>query len=314
MIKLVELFGGIGAVRKALERENIEFESVGYVELDKNACKSYNAIYNENYSPMSVCDYHLPEEQIDLLVSGSPCTSFSTVGKRDGGVEGSGTESSLMWETVRVIREAKNKPKVIIWENVENVLNYPEYKQYIDALNKLGYVSSYKVLNSLDFGIPQTRNRVFTISILNGSEFDFDKVQRTPTVNIDKFIDRNFYSDKYRVADRTMKIQFGELPNNPFNGRNMIVGDYVRTIVSNYGKVPTSNIVVVGDKYRHLTEKESWLLMGFDKSDFEKAQALYPQRYINGRECMCGILFRQAGNSIVVQVLQAILRELKQYF
>lgn len=314
MIKLVELFGGIGAVRKALERENIEFESVGYVEIDKNACKSYNAIYNENYSPMSVCDYHLPEEQIDLLVSGSPCVSFSAVGKRDGGVEGSGTESSLMWETVRVIREAKNKPKVIIWENVENVLNYPEYKQYIDALNKLGYVSSYKVLNSLDFGIPQTRNRVFTISILNGSEFDFDKVQRTPTVNIDNFIDRNFYSDKYRVADRTMKIQFGELPNNPFNGRNMIVGDYVRTIVSNYGKVPTSNIVVVGDKYRHLTEKESWLLMGFDESDFEKAQALYPQRYINGRECMCGILFRQAGNSIVVQVLQAILRELKQYF
>ena len=73
MIKLVELFGGIGAVRKALERENIEFESAGYVEIDKNACKSYNAIFNENYSPMSVCDYHLPEEQIDLLVHGSPC-------------------------------------------------------------------------------------------------------------------------------------------------------------------------------------------------------------------------------------------------
>ena len=91
MIKLVELFGGIGAVRKALERENIEFESVGYVEIDKNACKSYNALYNENYSPMSVCDYHLPEEQIDLLVHGSSCISFSTAGKRDGGAEGSGT-------------------------------------------------------------------------------------------------------------------------------------------------------------------------------------------------------------------------------
>lgn len=314
MIKLVELFGGIGAVRKALERENIEFESVGYVEIDKNACKSYNALYNENYSPMSVCDYHLPEEQIDLLVHGSPCLNFSMIGLRTGGMEGSGTESSLMWETVRIIRESKHKPKIIIWENVENTLNYPEYSQYIDALDKLGYVSSYKVLNSLDFGIPQTRNRVFTVSILNGKEFNFDNLQTTPMEDINKFIDRNFYSDKYRVADRTMAIQFGKLPKNPFNGRNMLVGDYARTIVSNYAKVPTSNILAVGDKYRHITEKESWLLMGFDESDFEKAQALYPQRYIGGKECMCGILYRQAGNSIVVPVLQAIVRELKQYF
>lgn len=314
MIKLVELFGGIGAVRKALERENIEFESVGYVEIDKNACKSYNALYNENYSPMSVCDYHLPDEQIDLLVHGSPCTNFSSVGLRTGGVEGSGTESSLMWETVRIIREAKNKPKIIVWENVENTLNYPEYNQYIEVLKELGYVSSYKVLNSLDFGIPQTRNRVFTVSILNGDAFNFDNLQTTPMENIDKFVDRTFYSDKYRVADRTMAIQFGKLPNNPFNGRNMLVGDYARTIVSNYAKVPTSNILAVGDRYRHITEKESWLLMGFDEADFEKAQALYPQRYIGGKECMCGILYRQAGNSIVVQVLQAIIRELKQYF
>ena len=314
MIKLVELFGGIGAVRKALERENIEFESAGYVEIDKNACKSYNAIFNENYSPMSVCDYHLPEEQIDLLVHGSPCTQFSTAGLRTGGVEGSGTESSLMWETVRIIREADYKPKIVIWENVENTMNYPEYSQYIDALNELGYVSSYKVLNSLDFGIPQTRNRVFTVSILNGDAFNFDNLQTTPMENIDKFVDRTFYSDKYRVADRTLAVQFGKLPNNPFNGRNMLVGDYARTIVSNYAKVPTSNILAVGDKYRHITEKESWLLMGFDESDFEKAQALYPQRYISGKECMCGILYRQAGNSIVVQVLQAIIRELKQYF
>lgn len=242
------------------------------------------------------------------------CTQFSTAGLRTGGVEGSGTESSLMWETVRIIREADYKPKIVIWENVENTMNYPEYSQYIDALNELGYVSSYKVLNSLDFGIPQTRNRVFTVSILNGDAFNFDNLQTTPMENIDKFVDRTFYSDKYRVADRTLAVQFGKLPNNPFNGRNMLVGDYARTIVSNYAKVPTSNILAVGDKYRHITEKESWLLMGFDESDFEKAQALYPQRYIGGKECMCGILYRQAGNSIVVQVLQAIIRELKQYF
>ena len=63
---------------------------------------------------MSVCDYHLPDEQIDLLVTGSPCTSFSSMGLRTGGVEGSGTVSSLMWETVRIVREAKYKPKIVL--------------------------------------------------------------------------------------------------------------------------------------------------------------------------------------------------------
>lgn len=95
---------------------------------------------------------------------------------------------------------------------------------------------------------------------------------------------------------------------------NCLDSDYEISYVANYAKVPSSNIVAVGDKYRHITEKESWLLMGFDESDFAKAHALYPQRYIGGKECMCGILYRQAGNSIVVPVLQAIVRELKQYF
>lgn len=128
MIKIVELFGGIGAVRKALDREHIEYQSVGYVEIDKNACKSYNAIFSENYSPMSVCDYHLPEEQVDLLVTGSPCTQFSAIGLRTGGEEGSGTESSLMWETVRIVREAKYKPKIVLWENVAVTTKYLNIK------------------------------------------------------------------------------------------------------------------------------------------------------------------------------------------
>lgn len=114
MIKIVELFGGIGAVRKALDRENIEYKSVGYVEIDKNTCKSYNAIFSENYSPIDICDYHLPDEQIDLLMQASPCTNFSSSGLRTGGVEGSGTASSLMWEVVRIVREAKYKPKIVL--------------------------------------------------------------------------------------------------------------------------------------------------------------------------------------------------------
>lgn len=66
-----------------------------------------------------------------------------------------------MWETVRAIREAKYKPKIVLWENVAVTTKYPEYQRYLKKMGELGYTNSFKILNSLDFGIPQTRNRVF---------------------------------------------------------------------------------------------------------------------------------------------------------
>lgn len=314
MIKIVELFGGIGAVRKALERENIEFESVGYVEIDKNACKSYNALYNENYSPMSVCDYHLPDYQIDLLIHGSPCQSFSSFGLKKGGVEGSGTTSSLMWETVRAIREAKYKPKIVLWENVAVTTKYPEYQRYLEKMKELGYTNSFKILNSLDFGIPQTRNRVFTISILGDKKFDFDNLETKPMKPLEEILEKDVDWNKYKVADRTIKIMLGEMPNNPYNGRKMLVRNYLKTLTTKPDQVPNVNIFKSEDgKYRHLTELESWRGMGFDDEDFYKCRELYPVRYIRGKECKCGILYKQAGNSIVVDVLQAIVKELIKY-
>lgn len=313
MIKIVELFGGIGAVRKALDREHIEYQSVGYVEIDKNACKSYNAIFSENYSPMSVCDYHLPEEQVDLLVTGSPCTQFSAMGLRTGGEEGSGTESSLMWETVRIVREAKYKPKIVLWENVAVTTKYPEYQRYLDKMEELGYTNSFKILNSLDFGIPQTRNRVFTISILGDKKFDFSNLETKPMKPLEEILEKEVDWNKYKVADRTIKIMLGEMPGNPYNGRKRMLVEkgYIKTITTKPDQVPNVNIFKSEDgKYRHLTELESWRGMGFDDEDFYKCRELYPTRYIRGKECKCGILYKQAGNSIVVDVLQAIVKEL----
>lgn len=119
VLKCVELFGGIGAFRKALIKQNIPHEILDYVEIDKNAVKSYNALYDEQYEPKSVVDYHLPNETIDILMYGSPCQDFSNIGLKQGGEEGSGTRSSLLFETVRIVKEAQIKPRWIIWENVK---------------------------------------------------------------------------------------------------------------------------------------------------------------------------------------------------
>ena len=97
---------------------------------------------------------------------GSPCQDFSLAGKQAGGDEGSGTRSSLMYETIRIVE--KLKPKYVIWENVKNVISkrhIHNFNEYINKMDELGYTNYYQVLNAKDYGIPQNRERVFTISI-----------------------------------------------------------------------------------------------------------------------------------------------------
>ena len=110
-IRLLELFGGIGACSSALDRLNIDYEIVDYVEIDKYAVASYNAIHNTNFEPSDICNYD-KDIQVDLIMHGSPCQDFSLAGKQAGGDKDSGTRSSLMYETLRIVE--KLKPKYVI--------------------------------------------------------------------------------------------------------------------------------------------------------------------------------------------------------
>lgn len=139
------------------------------------------------------------EMDVDLLVHGSPCQAFSKAGKGEGGAKGSGTSSSLLWESVRIIGECK--PKFIVWENVRNALskvekkdgspsNYEVVMQYIEELNEMGYKSSYKVLNAKDFTIPQNRERVFIVSHLDEEvDFSFENIIRNELDKLSNYID-----------------------------------------------------------------------------------------------------------------------------
>lgn len=103
-LNVLELFGGIGAIKKALIRQKIPHKTVDYVEIDKNCVKSYNTLYDGEFEPTSIVDYHPPDERIDLLMHGSPCQYFSRSGLKKGGTKGSGTRSSLLFETIRIYR------------------------------------------------------------------------------------------------------------------------------------------------------------------------------------------------------------------
>ena len=158
-LKVLELFGGIGACSKALKRLGIDYEIADYVEIDKYAVKSFNAIHNTNFEPQDICEWD-KDIEVDLIMHGSPCQDFSTCGKQAGGDEGSGTRSSLMYETIRIVE--KLKPKYVIWENVRGLLNKNNkhnFENYLNKMKELGYVNSYQLLNARNFGIPQDPNR-----------------------------------------------------------------------------------------------------------------------------------------------------------
>ena len=205
MIKILELFGGIGACSKALERLGIEYEIADYVEIDKYAVKSFNAIHNTNFEPQDIKQWDKKIE-VDLVMHGSPCQDFSLAGKQAGGDEGSGTRSSLMYETIRIVENLK--PKYVIWENVKNVISKKHihnFNKYINRMLELGYISYYQVLNAKDYGIPQNRERVFTISIrkdLNQS-FEFPKKQELKLKLKDMLEDE--VDEKYFLSDKMIK-------------------------------------------------------------------------------------------------------------
>lgn len=204
MIKILELFGGIGAPRKALVNLGVEHKSIDYVEWNEKAVRTYNAMFDNRYKAESVVGYSL---QPDILVHGSPCQDFSIGGKQYGGNVEDGTRSSLMFETIKIIENLGIwKPKVVIWENVKNVFSKKHlgaFQHYLKDLEKLGYTNSYEILDARDFGIPQARERVFTISLLDGSKFDFSKLKKSIMQPIENFLEENV-TELYKVKQPSM--------------------------------------------------------------------------------------------------------------
>ena len=385
MLKVLELFAGIGACSKALERLGIEHEIVDAVEIDKYAITSFNAIHGTNFEVQDITNWDKNIE-VDLIMHGSPCQDFSVAGRQAGGDVGSGTRSSLMYETVRIV--GKIRPKYVVWENVKNLLSKKHkhnFDAYIETMNILGYNSYYQVLNAKDYSIPQNRERVFTISIrkdIDDKSFTFpekEELKLRLKDMLEEQVDEKYYlsdtgiiyfqkqaekrgenladyndgrmltvahgqsvgSNKDLSICPTLDTQFSNnwrgvvlepkceqvekilIKNNTKKGYlEAYPGDGVYTnITTKRGTVQPQTIqtittlqdkgVVLDDlKIRKLTTKECWRLMGFDDEDFEKARESLNNKFYKGRDKANSQLYKQAGNSIVVNVLERIFNNL----
>lgn len=388
-LKVLELFAGIGACSKALENLKIPHEIVDAVEIDKFAIQSFNAIHNTNFEPQDICEWD-KDIEVDLIMHGSPCQDFSLAGKQAGGDKDSGTRSSLMYETLRIVE--KLKPKYVIWENVKNILSQRHvhnWDAYANFMEELGYTNYCQLLNAKDYGVPQNRERVFTISIKDyydkeyncylARNFRFPNPQplnKTLKDILEPNVDEKYYLTQQKI-DMISKWKGFEKPLNKIMSKNTICStlttrsgadcnsmkliydgynsrirkdqNTIGTLTTNCGvgnirtgwkiitankkgydiakdgdgidlsypnsktrrgrvghgvakTIPTSNSqgVVDGIRIRKLTPKECWRLMGFDDVSFKKAEKINSNSQ----------LYKQAGNSIVVDVLEAIIKNL----
>ena len=343
-MNFLDLFAGIGGFRLGMERAG--HKCVGYCEIDKYARLSYNAIHDtkgeidyKDITEVTNEEFRQLRGKVDVICGGFPCQAFSIAGNQLGFEDARGT---LFYEIARAAEQIK--PRYLFLENVRNLLSHDKGKTFermLKILDELGYDAEWQVLNSKNFGVPQNRERVFIVGHLRGEctyrvfpirgkdeKFNTDgeinqvgnigksdnfggnpQVTRvydingiSPTLNTmqgggrePKILVREATKQGYAVADVGDSINFSHPNSKPRRGR---VG---KNIANTLLTSDEQGVVLSDYKIRKLTPRECWRLQGFPDWAFDKAQEVNSNSQ----------LYKQAGNSVTVNVIEEIAKRLK---
>lgn len=217
-IRLIELFGGIGAQAMALRNIGANFEHYKLVEFDKYPCASYNAIHGTNFEPTDIRNVTWKDlnvvdtDKYDYIMTySSPCQDLSNAGLQRGMSDGGGTRSGLVWEVKRILLELKEHsslPQILLMENVV-AIHQEKFQKDFDAwqefLRTLGYSNYMQDLNAKDYGVAQNRDRMFLVSILGNWNYEFpEKIPLTKCIKdyLEDEVDEKFYVN----TDRAMEL------------------------------------------------------------------------------------------------------------
>ena len=379
MIRVFEAFTGYGSQSIALRNLGIEHEVVAISEIDKYAIKAYEAIHGPVLNLGDICKID-PKDipQHDLFTYSFPCQDLSVAGKRAG--LGKGTRSGLLYECEKIIEHCR--PKYLLLENVKNLVGKkfkPQFEEWLEYLEGLGYTNYWQVLNAKNYGVPQNRERVFVVSVLGEHKpYEFPKAMPLDKCIADILEDE--VAEKYYLSDEVLRKfkpnkNFLTQKDNPVaeskildvefikkseDGKKhqsntvihedylmrtltacdwkppqLIITDVIKEVSSTSttnkgegqkiiceqrsdeglrffkdnicGTIRTINSggdkrVIEGDfKIRKLTPRECFRLMGMRDDDIDKIQ----QAGISNSQ-----QYKMAGNSIVVDVLEAIFKNL----
>lgn len=326
-IRLIELFAGIGAQAKALERIGVPFEHYRICEFDKYAVKSYNAIHGTNFetsdirtitaNDLGIVD---TDKYCYIMTYSFPCTDLSVAGKQMGMSKGTQTRSGLLWEVERLLKEMKELPQILLMENVPQVIgqkNIKDFADWIAFLDTLGYKSKWQVLNAKDFNVPQNRERCYMVSALGNYYYEFPcgkGCEKRLKDILEKKVNEKYYlhekvifiKQRLNDEDTVAKIILAAMIESEKYGGY----EQSRRVYNSNGIAPTLHTcggghlelkIIEKNCIRKLTPREYLRLMDFDDEDFDKIKvALISDSQV----------YKQAGNSIVVAVLQAIFNQM----
>ncbi|HEM3661909.1 TPA: DNA cytosine methyltransferase [Streptococcus suis] len=339
-MKFLDLFAGIGGFRLGMERAG--HVCVGFCEIDPFARKSYKAIHDtegefEFHDITAVTDESVRGiGRVDVICGGFPCQAFSIAGKRAGFED---TRGTLFFEIARFASILR--PKYLFLENVTGLLNHDNgntFETILGALDELGYDAEWQVFNSKNFGVPQNRERVFIIGHLRGAggraifpfrggDKEIGSLQGQSTNTITARYGEAQGSGSYIIEGQQPKIiqrghgynQGGEhditltLTSNSWQENNHVkvydfynrkTKDEVGTLTASghQGNTKAGTFGILdGIRIRKLTPRECWRLQGFPDWAFDKAQAVNSNSQ----------LYKQAGNSVTVNVVEAIAKRLE---
>ena len=329
-MNFLDLFAGIGGFRLGMERGG--HKCVGFCEIDKFARLSYKAMHSTG----NEIEYHDIKEvtneefrklrgKVDIICGGFPCQAFSIAGKQLGFEDARGT---LFYEIARATKEIK--PRYLLLENVRNLLSHDKgqtFTRILKILDELGYDAEWQVLNSKNFGVPQNRERVFIIGHLRGEctyrvfpiRDSTKQINELPRKRITTNTLTARYTAKgngsYVIESKQKKValvkeatkqgyaiaNIGDSINLSHPNSKTRRGRVGKKIANTLLTTDEQGVVLSDYKIRKLTPKECWRLQGFPDELFDKAQEVNSNSQ----------LYKQAGNSVTVNVIEEIAKRLK---
>lgn len=329
-MNFLDLFAGIGGFRLGMERAG--HKCIGYCEIDKFARMSYQAIHDtkgeidyKDITEVTNEEFRKLKGTVDVICGGFPCQAFSIAGKQLGFEDIRGT---LFYEIARAAKEIK--PRYLFLENVRNLLSHDKGKTFttmLTILDELGYDAEWQVLNSKNFGVPQNRERVFIIGHLRGECTSRVFPIRNNTKKINelprKRITTNTLTARYTatgngsyvIENKPKKVvlvkeatkqgyaiaNIGDSINLSHPNSKTRRGRVGKNIANTLLTSDEQGVVLSDYKIRKLTPRECWRLQGFPDWAFDKAQKVNSNSQ----------LYKQAGNSVTVNVIEEIAKRLK---
>lgn len=320
-MKFIDLFCGIGGFRIGFERNG--GKCVFSSDFNEHVQKTYELNFGEKpfgditkVNPKSIPNF-------DVLLGGFPCQPFSISGKKLGFED---TRGTLFFDICRIIKE--KTPKVIVLENVQHLINHNKkrtFKVILQTIKDLGYNVNFKILNSIDFGVPQNRERIFIIGTKYGF-FDFELMKSQKSKPLKYFLDKKgdfeyLGKSEYTLLDESLikkqkdsglifcgyrnknGFQKGIRPNSLHLNRVHRQPNRIYSVEGYHPTIPSQETsgrffiyLPLEDKVRKLTLNECYRIMGF------------PDDYIKSPNV--GERYKQIGNSVCVNITEKISKQI----